>query len=229
MGEDMRKRSDNMFFWLVVVLIIYYAFYTVLTFLVTDADMIFFLITSYNVLNLIFTFLGLLLYLYTIMMLRQAIQRCASFQFETSVTYVICGIFLFILCLEVFYLLSNVQFQMMVVITALCHFFTYFVVEVAVFVMLLKTGTDLKLVSHRLNNGKLQFEGYSKDNKHLFTFVVGDTARLSSSRRSIPARTESQMDSEFSHDDDVSKDESNIEGDRLTEYDATEKLLFLQP
>ena len=191
----MRKRSDSMFFWLVIILFIYYAFYSCLTFLVTDMDMIFFLITSFNVLNLILTFLGLLLYFYTIMMLRQAIQRCASFQFETSVTYVICGIFFFILCLEVFYLLSNTAFQIMVISVALCHFFTYLLVEVGVFVLLVKTGTELKLVSHRLNNGKMQFEGYSKDNKHLFTFVVGDRQQLR--RRSAPARTES-ANSDFS-------------------------------
>ena len=40
--------------------------------------------------------------------------------------------------------------------------------------MLIRTGTGLKLIPHRLNNNHIQFEGYDRHNKHLFTFILAD-------------------------------------------------------
>ena len=51
------------------------------------------------IMNAIFIFAGLILYSYTIMMLRDAISQCASFNYEPKGTYVVVGIFIFMLFL----------------------------------------------------------------------------------------------------------------------------------
>ena len=95
--------------------------------------------------------------------------------------------------------------------------------------MLLTTGTGLNLVSHRLINGQMQYEGYDNKQKHLFTFTVpdcdGDGCKIE--------RTNSVPDSEFSGDDSrieqTAYGESMMDAtEKMTEYDATEKLLVLQ-
>ena len=85
---------------------IYFFIYFAVTFFVKDGNNVIYLITSYNVINAIFTFTGLMLYFYTIMMLRNAIAECASFHFETKGTYVICALYCFLLVVQIFYLLA---------------------------------------------------------------------------------------------------------------------------
>ena len=44
---------------------------------------------------------------------------------------------------------------------------------IVIFIMLLRTGSGLKLIPHKLVDGSIQFEGYEKSaNKHLFTFKI---------------------------------------------------------
>ncbi len=91
------------------------------------------------------------------------------------------------------------------------------------------TGTGLNLVSHRLINGQMQYEGYDNKQKHLFTFTVpecdGNGLKIE--------RGNSMHDSEFSGDDSrmeqTAYNESMMDAtEKMTEYDATEKLLVLQ-
>ena len=89
--------------------------------------------------------------------------------------------------------------------------------------MLQRTGSGLHLVPHKLNNNEIQFEGYDKDMKHLFTFRLANHEE-NGVENANGKRTNSQAgDSEFSNDDQSQYfGESLIEGDRMTEYDATE-------
>ena len=76
----------------------------------------------------------------------------------------------------------------------------------------------------------MQYEGYDNKKKHLFTFIVPDSGQETGTKNT---RGESLLDSEFSEDDeskmDRTVDMSQVDGvERITEYDATEKLLVLQ-
>jgi len=89
------------------------------------------------------------------MMLRRSIAKCASFKFETCGTYVICGIYGFIACLQIVYMVSYEFLDNVIVYTTLMHFLSYFIIEVAVFIVLLRTGSGLQLVPHKLNNNRI--------------------------------------------------------------------------
>ena len=57
----------------------YFVVYMVVTLVITQGGYVKETTTLWNVVNAIFTFAGLLLYFYTIMMLRNAIDQSASF------------------------------------------------------------------------------------------------------------------------------------------------------
>ena len=95
----MKRKSDKLFIALISSLSIYFVIYCLVTGLVTSGDFVIYLNISWNVFNAFFTFMGLLLYFYTIMMLRNAINQCAAFQFEVGGTYIICALYGFILLL----------------------------------------------------------------------------------------------------------------------------------
>ena len=105
-AENIKKKSDKLFFTLIISLSIYFVIYLLITGFIHNGDYVVHLNVSYNVINSFFTFMGLLLYFCTIMMLRNAINQCTTFQFEIGGTYVICGLYGFILFLQIFYLLS---------------------------------------------------------------------------------------------------------------------------
>lgn len=77
---------------------------------------------------------------------------------------------------------------------------------------------------HKLNNNEIQFEGYDKDMKHLFTFRIAynDTEANPDQKRSGSLAMESEFSNEETEQFNKTYGESMIEGDRLTEYDVTE-------
>lgn len=70
----MKKRSDQLFIILLAALSIYFVLFLLVSGLVINGDYVIYLNISWNVINAMFTFMGLLLYFYTIMMLRNAIN-----------------------------------------------------------------------------------------------------------------------------------------------------------
>jgi len=233
-AEDMRKKSNRMFTGLIVSLCVFYAAFLGTTLQKTDGKMIVQQMCAYYVASLFFTLSGLLLYLYTIMMLRKSIALCSSFKFESRGTYLICGIYLVIACLQLVYVMTYEYVNNVIVYITLVHFGGYFLLQVAIYFMLLRTGSGLKLVPHKLKNNWLQFEGYDSSGKHLFTFTLNDhKTEVAKGTKVVSLRTRSES-SEFSGDEDFSKVEiTNVESqldltERLTEYDAAEKLLNLQ-
>ena len=97
--ETVKKKSEKMFAALLICLNVYFLIYFFVTLFAYDGDYIVYLITSTNIANCFFDLTGLFLYLYTIRMLRSAIAKCASFQFETKATYVICALYTLLLLL----------------------------------------------------------------------------------------------------------------------------------
>ena len=113
--------------------------------------------------------------------------------------------------------------------------------------MLARQGHGLQLVPHNLNNGEIQFEGYDKHNKHLFTFrlrVQGEikpsmplsSGTLSSSNgpqdKRLTRSSSTHNGSDFSDESESRIDKtmlgSLVDCDKLTEYEAAEKLLDYQ-
>ena len=93
------------------------------------------------------------------------------------------------------------MFENSLISVALLHFISYFCTQVTVYVMLQRTGSGLHLVPHKLNNNEIQFEGYDKDMKHLFTFRLANHDE-NGVENANGKRTNSQAgDSEFSNDE----------------------------
>ena len=151
-AEDMRKKSDRLFITLIACLTIYFVVYLFITGFVTNGDYVMYINVSCNVFNIMFNFTALLLYFYTIMMLRNAINQCASFQFDVRGTYIICGLYGFILLLQIFYLFSYNFIKNSLISVALLHFVSYLCYQITIYWTLQKTGSGLRLVPHKLNN-----------------------------------------------------------------------------
>lgn len=120
-----------------------------------------------------------------------------------------------------------------IIYITLFHFIFYFLLEVAIFILLIKTGSGLKLVPHKLKNNWLQFEGYDSQGKHLFTFTLNEYQTTATQIVNIRTRSDS---SEFSGDDEVSgldltnHNDSHLDTsmqEKFTDYEAAEKLLTL--
>ena len=71
---------------------------------------------------------------------------------------------------------------------------------VTVYYMLVKSGSGLRLVPHKLLSGKIQFEGYDKDNQHLFTFTLANESEEDTADGQI-VKTTRRTNSGFTADD----------------------------
>ena len=103
--------------------------------------------------------------------------------------------------------------------------------------MLKNTGSGLVLLPHQLNDGQIQYEGYDQDNKHIFTIKVAD--KQTNALALITHSAGSFTDSDSFSDEIFTRErissmtsslcENSIRGSfRLTQYDATERLLSLR-
>ena len=139
--------------------------------------------------------------------------------------------------MQVVYIVLYEFVDSVIVYLSIMHFLSFFVVVLSVFIMMLRTGTGLVLVPHNLNDGQIQYEGYTKENKHLFTLKLNleSNTMLGMTR----TRSESDTDSDYCSENyelaSRSNQSNNFGGsfasgasNRLTEYDATERLLNLQ-
>ena len=145
----MRQRFKRFFLILIVMQLAYFSVWLVLTLTPNANDLIFMQANStVSILNFAVTLSCLTLYIYTITMLRRAISKCFSFQFETCNTYLIGSIFIFTLFLQVIYLILFEYMANIMVYTTLLHLFSNFSINVCIFVMLLNTGSGLVLIPH---------------------------------------------------------------------------------
>lgn len=85
---------------------------------------------------------------------------------------VMSALYFFLLALQVVYLLVYKYYSGAIIPVALLRFFVFFCVQFTIFVMLMRTGSGLRLVAHNLQNMATQYEGYDRNGKHLFTFVM---------------------------------------------------------
>ena len=142
-------------------------------------------------------------------------------------------IFIFVAAMQIIYLVSYQFISDVIVYLTLLNFVSYLIVVLCVFIMLLRTGSGLVLLPHRLCDGSIQYEGYTKDNKHLFTFKISFGPPQGCGL--TPVRADS-MTSEDTENNELASREltSTFVGslcdanhEKLTEYDATERLLSL--
>ena len=94
--------------------------------------------------------------------------------------------------MQVVYIVLYEFVDSVIVYLSIMHFLSFFVVVLSVFIMMLRTGTGLVLVPHNLNDGQIQYEGYTKENKHLFTLKLN----LESNIMLGMTRTRSESDTE---------------------------------
>ena len=138
-----------------VSLTIYFATYVIIANIFTSGHAVKVVSIGAHIFNTLFTFAGLVLYCYTVLLLRTAIKNCAKFQFDTKGTNLICILYAFLLGLQIFYLMCHKIFKNTMIIVSLLHYFSYFFVMIVVAYFLSRTGTGLRLVPHKLTNGTI--------------------------------------------------------------------------
>lgn len=158
--EQVRKKSDQLQGILIFVLSIYFVMYVLGTCLVGGSPNVQVFISTFSAANSVFTLLGMSIYWHTIQMLRTSIHECAMFKFDSKGVYSIYALYCFIFVIQMAYLFSYQYVSNAIIVSTLIHLVSYFLVQLIVFIMLLRMGSGLKLVSHCLNDGEFQFEGY---------------------------------------------------------------------
>ena len=88
-----------------ICLSVYFIIFMLATALFRKWTNILYLMIASNVCNDVIILTALILYSYTIVILRSAIAKCASFQFETTGTYVIAGLYCFTLMVQLAFLI----------------------------------------------------------------------------------------------------------------------------
>lgn len=169
--EQVRKKSDQLQGILIFSLSIYFVIYVLGTSMVGGSQNVQVFISTFSAANSVFTLLGMSIYWHTIQMLRMSINECVTFKFDTQGVYCIYGLYCFIFAVQMAYLFSYQLMKNAIIVSTLIHLSSYFLITLIVFVMLLRTGNGLKMVTHRLQDGSIQYEGYDKNEKHLFTFT----------------------------------------------------------
>jgi len=91
--EDVQKQSDKLISGSIIFLCVYFTIYVVVVSVPQDGRFIQPLITVNYLINLGFILSALLLYSYTIKMVRKSISQCSSFKFDTRATYFIGGMY----------------------------------------------------------------------------------------------------------------------------------------
>ena len=104
--------------------------------------------TTFDVLNFAVSISSFTLFIYTVTILRRAITKCTSFQFENHNTYLICFIFIFILTLQFSYLLGYLYMANLIIYITLLHFLGDLTIKASIFITLCNSGHGLVLIPH---------------------------------------------------------------------------------
>lgn len=223
--EQVSKKSEQLQKMLIFSLVIYYILYVVLSCLVGSSHNVQVFISTFSAANSVFTLLAMSIYWYTIKMLRVSIEKCISYQFDTKGVYSIYALYCFLFGVQMAYLFSYQYVPNAIIVSTMIHLINYFAVQLIVFLMLIRTGCGLKIHSHQLNNGAMQYEGYDHNNKHLFTFTVGDNELKFSTTSPTGDDSDSSEDNESQSNLDKTFN-SNYDTNLFIEgYEAGEELL----
>ena len=110
---------------------------------------------TFNLCNNVIVLLVLILYSFTIILLRKSIAKCASYQFETRGTYVITSLYIATLAISMAFLITYQFFDFQIVVEQLLHKLVGLMQILTVYIMIQKSGSGLSLVPHKLNNGAI--------------------------------------------------------------------------
>ena len=152
-AEQFRKRSATYFAVLILTLTVYFISYLALTAVLRDDDKIVTFMIILNVINDLIILAALILYTYTIFLLKNSIAKCASFQFQTTGTYVIIGIYVMTFLTQVIYLTTYAISDYSIVVEIFLHKVSNMIECFTVFIMLRSLGSGLKLIPHKLIDG----------------------------------------------------------------------------
>lgn len=86
--------------------------------------------------------------------------------------YVITWLYSLTLLVQVVFLMMETFYSYSVIIDIILHKILFAAQAITIYWLLEHTGSGLKLMSHRLNDGSMQFEGEDRAGKHLFTFKI---------------------------------------------------------
>ena len=136
--------------------------------------------------------------------------------------YVISGLYSFTLLVQVLFLMMEEFYKYSVIVDILLHKILFEAQAITIYWVLEHTGSGLKLMSHRLNDGSMQFEGEDRTGKHLFTFRIASNE--------TDALLKKRTSSDFTDQDaDITQHTFALtEGEMISEYDTNEQLLLLE-
>ena len=136
--------------------------------------------------------------------------------------YIITGLYCFTLLVQVSFLMLEEFYKYSIIVDILLHKFLFEAQAITIYWLLEHTGSGLKLISHRLNDGSMQFEGEDRTGKHLFTFRIAN--------RESDTMIKKRSNSDFTDQDaDLTFQTLGVtEGDLISEYDTNEQLLMLE-
>ena len=106
---------------LMIGITVYFIIYVLLTTYYDDQAKVVRLMVGLNICNDIIILSALVLYSYTIVILRRAIAKCSSYQFETRGTYVITGLYIFMLIIGIMWLITYEFLSFSIVVEQLAH------------------------------------------------------------------------------------------------------------
>ena len=172
-AEKRRKTFKRQFTYLIIFFTVYYFIFLTVTAFNKGPNIVEQMVV-FNLCNDIIVLLGLILYSYTIVLLRRSIAKCTSYQFETTGTYVIMSMYGITCLIGLVFLMTYTIFYFQIVLEQMIHKVVGLIQCTTVYIMLQRMGSGLKLVPHKLLCGSIQYEGYDKDNQHLFTFTLGN-------------------------------------------------------
>ena len=105
-AEKRRKMYEWQFATLIILFTAYFFAYITITLVMSENEHIVKQMVTFNLCNNIIVLLVLILYSFTIILLRKSIAKCASFQFETRGTYVIASLYIVTLFISLAFLFT---------------------------------------------------------------------------------------------------------------------------
>ena len=137
-----------------VFIIVYFFAYLVASICVKDDMKVMKLIMALTVVNNVLILGTLCLYTYSIILLKKAIAQCSSFKF-TKAMYVITWLYSLTLLVQVLFLMMEEFYSYSVIIDIIMHKILFAAQAITIYWLLEHTGSGLKLMSHRLNDGSM--------------------------------------------------------------------------
>ena len=152
---EKRRKAFNRQFTCFIISFTTYFFIFLIVLAINESPYVVEQMVVFNLCNDFIVLLGLILYSYTIVLLRRSIAKCTSYQFETTGTYVIMAMYGVTCVLGLVFLMTYTIFYFQIVLEQMIHKLVGLIQCATVYIMLQRMGSGLKLVPHKLLNGAI--------------------------------------------------------------------------